>query len=103
VLRKISNKEKTSLIDKTLAWVLTEYPNSSITKYQEFYEDILASVIKDTDLLNRQEYYRKYLKMLYNSNKFAILLMAAQDMHAQFPQDTCPLGKSISINSYRYF
>ncbi|GAB1861709.1 Tetratricopeptide repeat protein 37 [Camponotus japonicus] len=91
VLRKISNKEKTSLIDKTLAWVLTEYPNSSITKYQEFYEDILASVIKDTDLLNRQEYYRKYLKMLYNSNKFAILLMAAQDMHAQFPQDTCPL------------
>lgn len=103
MLRKISNQEKTSLIDKTLAWVLTEYPNNSMTKYQELYEDILVSVIKDTDVLNRQEYYRKYLKILYDSNKFSILLTAAQDMHAQFPQDTCPLGKPISINSYQYF
>ncbi|XP_072746078.1 superkiller complex protein 3 isoform X2 [Anoplolepis gracilipes] len=90
-LREVSTKEKTSLIDKTLAWVLTEYPNNNITKYQEFYEDILASVVKDTDLVNREEYYRKYLKMLYDSNKFTILLTAAQDMHAQFPQDACPL------------
>lgn len=90
VLREVSTKEKTSLIDKILAWVLTEYPNS-MTKYQEFYEDILASVIKDTDLVNRREYYRKYLKMLYDSNKFTVLLTAAQDMHTQFPQDACPL------------
>lgn len=93
MLREVSTKEKTSLIDKTLAWVLTEYPNNNMTKYQKFYEDILASVINDTDLMNRQEYYRKYLKMLYDSNKFTILLTAAQDMHAQFPQDACPLGK----------
>ncbi|XP_050460410.1 tetratricopeptide repeat protein 37 isoform X1 [Cataglyphis hispanica] len=91
VLREISTKEKTSLIDKTLAWVLTEYSDNTMTKYQEFYEDILASVINDTDLVNRQEYYRKYLKMLYDSNKFTILLTAAQDMHSQFPQDVCPL------------
>lgn len=93
MLREVSTKEKTSLIDKTLAWVLTEYSDNSMTKYQEFYEDILASVINDTDLVNRQEYYRKYLKMLYDSNKFTILLTAAQDMHSQFPQDACPLGK----------
>lgn len=97
MLREVSTKEKTSLIDKILAWVLTEYPNS-MTKYQEFYEDILASVIKDTDLVNRREYYRKYLKMLYDSNKFTVLLTAAQDMHTQFPQDACPLGKSFTFN-----
>ncbi|XP_029662452.1 tetratricopeptide repeat protein 37 [Formica exsecta] len=91
VLREVSTKEKTSLIDKTLAWVLTEYSDNSMTKYQEFYEDILASVINDTDLVNRQEYYRKYLKMLYDSNKFTILLTAAQNMHSQFPQDAYPL------------
>ncbi|XP_070156887.1 superkiller complex protein 3 [Polyergus mexicanus] len=91
VLREVSTKEKTSLIDKTLAWVLTEYSDNSMTKYHQFYEHILASVINDTDLVNRQEYYRKYLKMLYDSNKFTILLTAAQDMHFQFPQDACPL------------
>lgn len=99
VLREVSTKEKTSLIDKTLAWVLTEYSDNSMTKYQEFYENILASVINDTDLVNRQEYYRKYLKMLYDSNKFTILLTAAQNMHSQFPQDAYPLGKPFLIKS----
>lgn len=99
VLREISTKEKINLIDKTLAWVLSEYPNNRIGKHQEFYENVLASVIKDVDLMNRQEYYRKYLKILYDSNKFTKLLTAAQDMHIQFPQDACPLGK-LFFNSY---
>ncbi|XP_011689404.1 PREDICTED: tetratricopeptide repeat protein 37 [Wasmannia auropunctata] len=91
VLREVSNKEKINLIDKTLVWVLSEYPSNRITEHQELYENVLASVIKDVDLVNRQEYYRKYLKILYDSNKFRRLLIAAEDMHIQFPQDTCPL------------
>lgn len=98
-LREDSTKEKINLIDKTLAWVLSEYPDSGIKKHQDLYENVLASVINDIDLVNRQEYYRKYLKMLYDSNKFTTLLTAAQDMHIQFPQDACPLGK-LSFNSY---
>jgi hypothetical protein len=103
-LREFSSEEKTSLINKTLAWILTEYPND-IKKYQELYEDVLASVIKATDLVNRQEYYRKYLKILYKSNKYIILLTAAEDMHTQFPQDTQPLGNHICpffLNSHYY-
>jgi len=86
MLREVSTKEKINLIDKTLVWVLSEYPNNRINKHQELYENVLASVIKDIDLMNRQEYYRKYLKILYDSNKFSKLLAAAQDMHIQFPQ-----------------
>jgi len=93
MLREVSTKEKINLIDKTLVWVLSEYPNNRINKHQELYENVLASVIKDVDLMNRQEYYRKYLKILYDSNKFTKLLAAAQDMHIQFPQDVCSLGK----------
>jgi len=102
MLREVSTKEKINLIDKTLAWVLSEIPNNRINKHQELYENVLASVIKDVDLVNRQEYYRKYLKILYDSNKFTMLLTAAQDMHIQFPQDACPLGK-LSFNSYQNF
>lgn len=95
VLRNTSTKEKRSLIEKTLAWMLTEHSNHTTHKYQELYESILASVINDTDLMNRQEYYRKYLKILYDSNKFTVLLATAQDMHMQFPEDVYPLGKLI--------
>ncbi|XP_077270060.1 superkiller complex protein 3 isoform X1 [Temnothorax americanus] len=90
-LREVSTKQKINLIDKTLVWVLSEYPNDRINDHQELYENVLASVIKDVELMNRQEYYRKYLKMLYDSNKFTALLAAAQDMHVQFSQDACPL------------
>lgn len=97
-LRKMSTKEKASLIDKTLAWLLTEYPNSIINKYQELFEDVLASVVRDKDIVNRHEYYRRYLKMLYDANKFATLLAEAQEMYKQFPQDAHSLGKpSIDI------
>ncbi|KYM94057.1 PREDICTED: tetratricopeptide repeat protein 37 isoform X2 [Cyphomyrmex costatus] len=90
-LREISTEEKINLIDKTLVWILSEYPNSRINKYQELYENVLESVIKDKDLVNRHEYYRTYLRILHNSNKLAKLLTAAQDMHTQFPQDAYPL------------
>lgn len=98
-LREISTKEKTSLIDKTLAWVLTEYPSSNTQKYQTLYESVLASVVNDTDLLNRQDYYRKYLSILYDLKKFDVLLIAAQDMYTQFQQDTCSLSK-LFVNFY---
>lgn len=105
-LREASTEEKTSLIDKTLAWVFTEYPSNGIKKYQDLYEDVLASVIKATDLVNRQEYYRKYLRILYDSAKYAALVTAAEDMHVQFPQDSQSLGnytRLFLLNCYCIF
>lgn len=104
MLREVSTLEKKSLIEKTLAWILTEYPKNNVEKYQELYESVLASVIKDTDLLNRQDYYRKYLRILYDLKKFNALLIAAQDMYTQFRQDTCSLGELLSFNHFlRYY
>ncbi|XP_032686665.1 tetratricopeptide repeat protein 37 [Odontomachus brunneus] len=90
ILRELPTKEKTSLINKTLAQVLTEYP-STLHKYQELFENVLASVVGDVDLVNRHEYYRKYLKILYDAKKFTVLLVEAQQMHTQFPQNNLPL------------
>lgn len=100
ILRELPTKEKTSLIDKTLAQVLTEYP-STLHKHQELFENVLASVIGDTDLVNRHEYYRRYLKILYNTKKFTVLLAKAKEMHTQFPQNNLPLGESIINEIFR--
>lgn len=97
LLQQLPDKEKTSLINKILAQVLTEYPNIP-GKYQELFENVLASVVGDTDLVNRREYYKRYLKMLYDAKKFRILLAEAKEMHTQFPQDNLPLGKQF-VNS----
>ncbi|EFN89108.1 Tetratricopeptide repeat protein 37 [Harpegnathos saltator] len=90
ILRQLPAKEKTSLIDKTLAQTLTECPNI-LEKHKELFENVLASVVKDTDVVNRHEYYRIYLKMLYDANKLILLLEEAKEMHTQFPQDSIPL------------
>lgn len=100
-LRKPSTKQRTSLIDKTLAWLLTEYSNNSINGYQELFEDVLASVVRDADLVNRHEYYRRYLRMLYDANKLTVLLTEAQEMYAQFPQNAHSLGKPFINNPTR--
>ncbi|XP_046833328.1 tetratricopeptide repeat protein 37 [Vespa crabro] len=89
-LRKKVNEEKQSLINKTLAYVLTEqYDN--ILQFKDILENVLANVIKDTNVVNRQDYYRKYLKLLYTSNKIITLLHEATQMHEEFVQDICPL------------
>ncbi|XP_014485629.1 PREDICTED: tetratricopeptide repeat protein 37 [Dinoponera quadriceps] len=89
-IRQVPIDDKTSLVNKTLAHILTEYPNT-LCKYQGLYESVLSSVIRDTDLVNRYDYYKKYLKMLYDGYKFTVLLAEAKDMHTQFPQDSLPL------------
>lgn len=92
LLRQLPAKEKASLVNKTLAEILTEYPDSS-DKHRKLFENVLASVIRDTDLVNRHQYYRKYLKILYDAQKLTVLLVEAKEMHIQFPQDSFPLGK----------
>lgn len=95
MLRQLPIKEKISLINKTLAEVLTEYSNTLQQKHWELFENVLASVVEDTDLANRHEYYRKYLKILYDTKKYTALLAEAKKMHIQFPQDNLPLGKLV--------
>lgn len=90
-LREKVNAEKQSLINKTLAFVLTEQFDN-VLQFKDILEDVLANVIKDISVVNRQDYYRKYLKLLYTSNKIITLLQEATQMHKEFVQDICPLG-----------
>lgn len=90
-LREKVNEEKQSLINKTLAYVLTEQFDN-ILQFKDILENVLANVIKDVSVVNRQGYYRNYLKLLYTSNKIITLLHEATQMHEEFVQDICPLG-----------
>ncbi|KAG7189428.1 hypothetical protein KM043_017131 [Ampulex compressa] len=89
-MRDTSDIDKVSLINKTLAWLLTEY-SVDMSQHQEVLESILMSVIQDVNIVNRQDYYRRYLKILYDTDKIAALIQNAIEMHEQFPQDIHPL------------
>lgn len=89
-LRENVNTEKQSLIDKTLAFILTEQ-FEYVSEFKEIFENVLENVIEDNNVVNRQDYYRKYLKILYSSGKITKLLNKAVEMHKQFIQDICPL------------
>lgn len=90
-LREKVSEEKQSLINKTLAYVLTKQFDN-ILQFKDILENVLANVIKDISVVNRQDYYRNYLKLLYTSNKIITLLHEATQMHKEFVQDICPLG-----------
>lgn len=89
-LREKVNPEKRSIINKTLAFILTQQ-SGTICQFEDLLESVLAHVIEDNNVVNRQDYYRKYLKILYTSGKITTLLDKAIDMHKQFMQDICPL------------
>ncbi|KAK2577968.1 hypothetical protein KPH14_011630 [Odynerus spinipes] len=89
-LRENVNAEKQNLIDKTLAFLLMEQYHNEC-QFKGLSENVLANIIEDNSLVNRQDYYRKYLKILYTSGKITTLLRKATEMHKQFVQDICPL------------
>lgn len=96
-----SNKDTTKQINETLASVLTQY-NKLPNCYDEILEQVLFHIINDEDSINRHEYYKKYLKLLYKTEKFDKLFIEAVQMHKIFNQDIYPLGNECKILKY-YF
>ncbi|KAI4499739.1 hypothetical protein M0802_004995 [Mischocyttarus mexicanus] len=84
------NKEKHILISKTLAYILTEQSDNMFL-FNNLLENVLSIVVKDFNVVNRQSYYKKYLKLLSKSNKINILIDEAGKMHKQFERDIYPL------------
>lgn len=80
------------MINSSLAKILTHYPKD-LEEYTSTLEDVLAEICKDTETTNRQEYYKRYLKILYKRGKLDALLTESARMHEQFSDDTYPLGE----------
>ncbi|XP_015592231.1 tetratricopeptide repeat protein 37 [Cephus cinctus] len=87
---EISSEERVKLINAALASILMQYPNIQ-DRYNNLLQSTLAAVSKDLNIKNRQNYYRRYLKMLYKSQNFSLLLSEAALMHEQFNNDPYPL------------
>ncbi|XP_034193237.1 superkiller complex protein 3 [Osmia lignaria lignaria] len=91
-LQKELDDDKIMLINKTLAWILINNYNGLMTpEYQGAFEGIFVSVINDDSVSDRQDYYRKYLKILYNRSELMVLIKQAINVHQKFPQDILPL------------
>lgn len=97
-LRGLLNDEMIKQINLTLVSILTQYPKPP-SEHDTVLESILHSIIKEGDISNKHEYYKKYLRVLYKLDKLSLLLIEAAKMHEFFPQDIYPLGKQ----NYHFF
>lgn len=90
-MKLASNEELSKKIIETLVVLLTQYsklPN----EYDDILEQVLSYMIKNDESINRHEYYKRYLKLLYKTEKFNELFVEAEKMHKIFNQDIYPLG-----------
>lgn len=100
--RKILDDERTGLINKTLAQILIE-KSDDLNEYKDLMKSILKLVISDINIANRQDYGRKYLKLLYDEKEYTDLVPESISMYQQFPEDTLPLGKFLKLYFELYF
>ena len=89
-LRKNLDDNKIKIIDKTLGWLLLDN-FCNLNKYQNLLESIFKSTINDLDATDQQNFYTKYLKILYDKDELVDLVKEAINMHQRFPQDIIPL------------
>jgi hypothetical protein len=68
-------------------------------------EKLLEKVVKDPSTEDLNEYYKKYLKVLYKNKNNTLLLFEARNMHLLFPDSTSALqwickiySESIALN-----
>ena len=54
-------------------------------------ETSLGIVIKESTLEDIEEYYKKYLRLLYKNKKFTLLLEEARKMHLLYPKSVAAL------------
>ncbi|KZC12335.1 PREDICTED: tetratricopeptide repeat protein 37 [Dufourea novaeangliae] len=89
-LRNKLDSDQMKLFNVTLVQLLMNNSNSS-NEYGDLLENVLKSVVNDAEAINRQDYYRKYLDVLYNKGKLDALMKEAISMYQQFSEDTLPL------------
>lgn len=92
-LRKTLDDNKIKVIDKTLGWLLLNNFYNLSNKYQNLLDSVFKSTINDLDATDQQNFYTKYLKILYDKDELIDLVKEAINMHQRFPQDASPLGK----------
>ncbi|XP_023290658.1 tetratricopeptide repeat protein 37 [Orussus abietinus] len=89
-LRNNSSNAKIKLIDESLISILMKIPNA-FNDQLDLQINILASASRDANAKHRQEYCKKYLQLLKQQDKLALLLAEAADLHERFSDDPTPL------------
>ncbi|XP_076296367.1 superkiller complex protein 3 [Lasioglossum baleicum] len=90
-LRKKLDDEQMKTVNATLAEIIVHSFDRLLNNHQDLMESVLSSVVNDTGASNRQNYYGKYLKVLYDKRKSDTVIEEAANMHRQFPNDKLPL------------
>lgn len=86
------DSEKIFLLNNSLAKLLTQYPNVT-SSCDDLLEKALSSVVSNSQTANRQDFYKRYLKLLYKLKKYELQLQEAAKMHDLYPKNSYPLGK----------
>lgn len=86
-----ANEESVKELNETLTFILLHYQKLP-SACDEMFEHILSCIVEDENSVNRHDYYKRYLKQLYKTEKINKLLCEAAKMHEIFNQDIYPLG-----------
>lgn len=89
--RKLSDHDRVKMVDKTLGLILVNNFNC-LDKYQDLLKSIARSANNlDFDPASRQQFYKKYLTILYDNNDLDVLIKEAVNILQQFPRDIVSL------------
>ncbi|KAJ9592014.1 hypothetical protein L9F63_001453, partial [Diploptera punctata] len=82
--------EQKKIVLKTLVSTLCQEKELS-PKLSTVLETALEEIVKDPSTEDVEDYYKKYLKVLYKNKKNILLLDEAKKLHSLFPESTSPL------------
>ncbi|GLH08653.1 Tetratricopeptide repeat protein 37 [Gryllus bimaculatus] len=85
-----SSKEQKHVIWKTIVSLLDQNKNLS-PEYTGSLESALEKITNDGSLEDTEEYFKKYLKLLYKQKKLLDLVEKSKDMHNLYPKSEYPL------------
>lgn len=97
---KHSSPEKQKVIWRTLASVLMQKKDLS-SELAAVLETSLGVIIKESMSEDIEEYYKKYLRLLYKNKKFTLLLEEAKKMHLLYPKSVSALEWICKVYSER--
>nr|CAD7203299.1 unnamed protein product [Timema douglasi] len=75
---------------KTIASLLAQLKDLP-DNLSELFETTLSTILKNSPGNDTEEYYKKYLKLLYKHDKLSLLLEEAKRMHELYPSSSYPL------------
>nr|CAD7262121.1 unnamed protein product [Timema shepardi] len=78
------------IVWKTIASLLAQLKDLP-DNLSELFETTLSTILKNSPGNDTEEYYKKYLKLLYKHDKLSLLLEEAKRMHELYPSSSYPL------------